>query len=98
MLWTHRQHDCIAEMTKVSYDSPCREFFYDGGSWAIALLVSRHGENVLLETFYPKLKDMSWAEAFEDSFDQTPEDFYEDVEALLAGKVRDALTLLPEIE
>lgn len=94
----HRQHDCIAEMTKVSYDSPCRDFFYDGGTWAIALLVSRHGENVLLDTFYPKLKDMSWADAFEASFNQTPEEFYEDVEALLSGKVRDALTLLPEIE
>lgn len=94
----HRQHDCIAEMTQISYDSPCRDFFYDGGSWAIALLVSRHGENVLLDTFYPKLSDMSWNEAFEASFDQTPEAFYQDFEALLNGKVRTAIDILPEIE
>lgn len=94
----HRKYDCIPEMTKVSYDSPCREFFYDGGSWAIALLVSRHGEKVLLDTFYPKLSEMSWNEAFEASFDQTPEAFYEDFEELLNSKVSEVLDILPEIE
>lgn len=94
----HREHDCVAEMWQISYDSPCREFFYDGGSWAIALLVSRHGDNVLLDVFYPKLETMGWKEAFEASFDQTPEAFYEDFEGLLSGKVRDALNILPEIK
>ena len=41
---------------------------------------------------------MSWNEAFEASFDQTPEAFYEDFEELLNSKVSEVLDILPEIE
>ena len=93
----HKSHDCVSEMQKIDYDSPCRQYFYDGGAWAIALLVSRHGDEVLLNEFYPRLESMDWAAAFEATFDQTPEAFYEDFRAVIEGKVGDALALLPKI-
>lgn len=93
----HGQHDCVAEMVKLTYESPCRRFFYDGGSWAVAVLASRHGEMVLLDEFYPNLKIMSWEEAFVATFEQSSEEFYEDFRELLEGSVRDALKILPKI-
>ena len=91
----HKRHDCVAEMVRIDYDSPCRSFFYDGGAWAVALLVSRHGEAVLLDEFYPRLASMDFEAAFEATFDQTPEAFYAEFRPLIEGKLGDALALLP---
>ena len=91
----HERHDCVAEMVRIDYDSPCRDFFYDGGAWAVALLVSRHGEGVLLDDFYPRLADMDFDAAFEATFEQSPDAFYAEFRPLIEGKLGDALALLP---
>ena len=61
----------------------------------MALLVSRHGEAVLLDEFYPRLASMDFEAAFEATFDQTPEAFYAEFHPLIEGKLGDALALLP---
>ena len=70
--------DCITMMSSgYSYGSPCEDFFYTGGMWAVALLLSRHHRRVLLEEYYPLLSRMDFAAAFYETFDETAGSFYD---------------------
>lgn len=69
---------------------------YDLGSWAIAFLLAEHGEDVLLNEFYPQLMEFpTWEDNFAETFGITTEAFYEDFEAFLQLS-NDELSLKPE--
>ena len=57
---------------------------YDLGSWAVAHLLAEHGEDILLEEFYPQLMEYpTWEANFEETFGTTTEEFYSEFEIFL---------------
>lgn len=92
----NRKLDCISQMPKATYENPCREFFYDGGAWAIAYLLHKTHQNVLLDGFYPNLDKLGWEGAFKSSFGLSSADFYQEFQAFLKINPDKALKLLPK--
>lgn len=90
------KYDCIPQMTNHEYDSPCRRFFYEGGTWAIAYLVSQTNENILITDFYPNLEKLGWEATFQKTFQRSPDAFYKDFEGFLKKQPAEVLRLLPE--
>lgn len=87
--------DCISKMPKATYDSPCREFFYDGGAWAIAYLLSKTDQNILITDFYPNLQKLGWEKSFHMTFGMTSSEFYEEFSEFFKERPSRALLILP---
>ena len=92
-----REFGCIKEMVSISYDNPCRSFFYEGGAWAMALLASQTSQDVLLNEFLPQLEDKGWEAAFIATFDRDPDTFYAEFDAFMDQRLGDVLSILPKI-
>jgi hypothetical protein len=48
---------------------------YNIGAWAIAYLVHKTSQNVLLDTFYPNIAKLGWVKTFKLSFGMSPAEF-----------------------
>ena len=83
-------------MTKISHNSPCRQFFYDGGAWAIAYLLSQTNENILLREFYPNLENLGWEGAFKKSFSKSSKEFYKEFAGFLKKDTTSAMQIIPQ--
>ena len=90
------KHNCIPQMTNMDYSSSCRRFFYDGGTWAIAYLVSQTNENVLLKDFYPNLEKLGWEATFQKTFQKTSDAFYLEFEDFLKKQLSEVMLILPK--
>ena len=90
-----KRHNCIKKMTKISHNSPCRQFFYDGGAWAIAYLLSQTNENILLREFYPNLENLGWEGAFKKSFSKSSKEFYKEFAGFLKKDATSAMQIIP---
>ena len=76
----------------------CRQPGYDLGSWGVAYLLNRvNNQNVLLETFYPNLKELGFEGAFNLSFGYSTEEFYEEFDAFLELSIEQQLEIIPDI-
>ena len=73
---------------------PDANIAYDLGSWGVAWLCQRAGEASLLETFYPRLQELGWNEAFAVCFGMTPAEFYGEFDSFLASPQSEQLLLL----
>jgi len=89
-----KRKDCETALPD-SYDDDCRELAYEGGAWAALLLMHRHGQDVLLKKFHPRVNDLGWRGAFEKTFEQTPQEFVDDFEAFLKLPEEEQLKILP---
>jgi hypothetical protein len=92
----NRELNCIKDMPRIRYDSPCRRFFYDGGTWAIAYLLNQTGQDALLENFYPNLEKLGWEGAFQKTFGRSSAAFYEEFSEFLKKSPNSALKILPQ--
>ena len=92
----NKRHNCIKKMTKISHNSPCRQFFYDGGAWAIAYLLSQTNENILLREFYPNLENLGWEGAFKKSFSKSSKEFYKEFAGFLKKDATSAMQIIPQ--
>jgi hypothetical protein len=90
------QNDCISQMANTNYDGPCRNFFYDGGAWAIAYLIDQTNPDILLKTFYPNLESLGWEGAFQKSFQKSSDAFYSEFAEFLKKNPLTAMTILPK--
>ena len=92
----NKRHNCIAQMTKTTYNSPCRQFFYDGGAWAVAYLLNQTNENILLNEFYPNLEKLGWEGAFKKSFSKSSKEFYKEFAGFLKQDITSAMQIIPQ--
>ena len=90
------RHNCILQMREITYNSPCREFFYDGGAWAVAYLLNQTNENILLNEFYPNLEKLGWEGAFKKSFSKSSKEFYKEFTVFLKQDITSAMQIIPQ--
>jgi hypothetical protein len=81
-----------------SYDSDCRELAYDGGGWAIAYLMSKHGDDVLLKSFHPSVDRLGWEATFKETFGQTSAEFIAEFEKFVDQPLKEQVKVLPSFE
>ena len=91
----NKRLDCVSQMPGATYTSPCREFFYDGGAWAIAYLLAKTEQDILITDFYPNLSKRGWEKSFHETFGLTSSEFYEEFSEFLSKGPSSALRLLP---
>ena len=79
-----------------TYEGECRELAYDGGGWAIAYLMHKHGQDVLLKSFHPRVAELGWEGAFEETFGQTSAEFMAEFETFANLPLSEQVKILPK--
>ena len=91
------KYNCPGSTIKdFSYQNSCNNAGYDLGTWAIAYLDNKAGENSLIDTFYPNLDDLGWEGAFNLTYGVSSEDFYNEFEAFLELPISEQMKILPD--
>ena len=90
-----KRKDC-ATLLPNSYDSDCRQLAYESGAWAIALLMHRHGQDVLLKSFHPQVEKLGWEGAFQKTFGQSSTEFKADFEKFMDLPLSEQVKILPQ--
>ena len=76
----------------------CRQPGYDLGSWGVAYLLNKvNNQRVLLETFYPNLKELGFEGAFNLSFGYSTSEFYNEFYEFLKLPIEEQLEIIPDI-
>jgi len=81
-----------------SYENHCEGAAFDLGAWAIAYLLSDVGHGALLDSFYPRLEELGWEGAFQQTFGRTSAEFSEEFALFLERPLAEQLEVLPEAE
>lgn len=80
------------------YGNDCSNVGYDLGTWAVAFLIDKiNNPNILLETFYPNLKDLGFEGAFNLSFGYSTSEFYNEFNEFLKLPLEEQLEIIPDI-
>ena len=80
------------------YGNDCSNVGYDLGTWAVAYLIDKiNNPNILLETFYPNLKDLGFEGAFNLSFGYSTSEFYNEFNEFLKLPLEEQLEIIPDI-
>ena len=56
-----------------------------------------NNQNVLLDTFYPNLKELGFEGAFNLTFGYTSEEFYEEFDTFLQLPIEEQLEIIPDL-
>ena len=76
----------------------CNQAGYELGAWGVAYLTNKvNNQNILLDTFYPNLKELGFEGAFNLAFGFTTEEFYEEFEEFLQLPIEQQLEIIPDI-
>ena len=76
----------------------CNKAGYELGSWGVAFLLNKvNDQNILLNTFYPNLKELGFEGAFNLAFGYSSEEFYEEFNAFLELPIEEQLEIIPDI-
>jgi hypothetical protein len=76
----------------------CNQAGYELGSWGVAYLIDKvNNQNILLDTFYPNLKELGFESAFNLAFGYSTEEFYEEFESFLELPIEQQLEIIPDI-
>jgi hypothetical protein len=78
-----------------SYEGECRELAYDGGGWAIAYLMNKHGQDVLLKSFHPRVAKLGWEGAFRETFGQSSAEFMAEFSTFMDQPLNEQIKILP---
>ena len=85
------------ELKDIKYGD-CQQPVYNIGPWAVAYLLNKvNNQNILLDTFYPNLKELGFEGAFNLAFGFTTEEFYEEFEEFLQLPIEQQLEIIPDI-
>jgi len=94
--------ETVQELRKVcpsllpdTYDGQSGELAYEGGAWAIAWLMSQHGQDVLLRSFHPNVEKLGWEGAFRKSFGQSSTAFVKEFEQFMDLPLTEQVGILP---
>jgi hypothetical protein len=69
---------------------------YESGGWAVAYLMNKHGANVLLESFHPKVAELGWEGAFRETFGQSSDEFIKEFETFADLPLAEQTKILPK--
>ena len=84
------------QIEKLNYGNPCDPYTF--GMWATAYLTNKVGNiNVFHEVFWPKINEMTFVGAFEDTFGLSYEQFNTTFREFLALPIEEQLAIIPEI-
>ena len=76
----------------------CQGPVYHIGPWAVAYLLNKvNNQNILLNTFYPNLKELGFEGAFNLAFGYSTEEFYEEFDSFLELPIEQQLEIIPDI-
>ena len=76
----------------------CNQAGYQLGSWGVAYLTNKvNNQNVLLDTFYPNLKEQGFEGAFNLAFGYTTDEFYQEFDGFLQLPIEEQLEIIPDI-
>jgi len=76
----------------------CNQAGYELGSWGVAFLINKvNNPNILLDTFYPNLKQLGFEDAFNLSFGYSAEEFYQEFDTFLELPIEQQLEIIPDI-
>ena len=76
----------------------CNQAGYQLGSWGVAYLTNKvNNQNVLLDTFYPNLKELGFEGAFNLAFGYTTDEFYQEFDTFLQLPIEEQLEIIPDI-
>ncbi|MDC3238876.1 hypothetical protein OAT74_03710 [Flavobacteriaceae bacterium] len=90
--------DCPNSLLSEFNHQFCRQPGYDLGSWGVAYLLNKvNNQKVLIETFYPNLKDLGFEGAFNLSFGYSTSEFYNEFNEFLKLPLEEQLEIIPDI-
>tara|TARA_A100001015_G_scaffold18284_1_gene21203 strand:- start:1573 stop:2715 length:1143 start_codon:yes stop_codon:yes gene_type:complete len=90
--------DCPNSLLNEFNPQFCRQPGYDLGSWGVAYLLNKvNNQRVLLETFYPNLKELGFEGAFNLSFGYSTAEFYNEFYEFLQLSIEQQLEIIPDI-
>ena len=90
--------DCPNSLLNEFNHQFCRQPGYDLGSWGVAYLLNKvNNQRVLLETFYPNLKELGFEGAFNLSFGYSTSEFYNEFYEFLKLEIEQQLEIIPDI-
>ena len=76
----------------------CQGPVYHIGPWAVAYLLNKvNNQDILLDTFYPNLKELGFEAAFNLAFGYSSEEFYEEFDTFLELPIEQQLEIIPNI-
>ena len=76
----------------------CQGPVYHIGPWAVAYLLNKvNNQNVLIDTFYPNLKELGFEASFNLAFGFATQEFYEEFDAFLELPIEQQLEIIPDI-
>jgi uncharacterized repeat protein (TIGR02543 family) len=86
------------EFSRIKGSDNCRQAAYSLGSWAVAYLINKVGnQNILTDTFYPNLSSLGFEGAFNLAFGYSSEEFYEEFDTFLELPIEEQLEIIPDI-
>ena len=93
-----KEENCpSSKLTQFTYQF-CNQAGYELGSWCVAYLIDKvNNQNILLDTFYPNLKELGFESAFNLAFGYSTEEFYEEFESFLELPIEQQLEIIPDI-
>ena len=90
--------DCPNSLLNEFNHQFCRQPGYDLGSWGVAYLLNKvNNQRVLLETFYPNLKELGFEAAFNLSFGYSTSEFYNEFYEFLRLPIEQQLEIIPDM-
>ena len=92
-----KRDDCKTVLPD-TYEGECAQLAYESGGWAIAYLMNKHGANVLLESFHPKVSELGWEGAFRETFGQSSEEFVVEFESFVDLPLVEQVKILPKFK
>ena len=95
MRQVQRQKKGCSTVLPNSYDDKCRQLAYEGGAWAIAYLMHKHGEDVLLKSFHPNVEKLGWEACFKKTFGKSSAEFTKEFAKFLELPLAEQLKILP---
>ena len=92
------QQECPNSLLSEFNHQFCSGPGYDLGSWGVAYLLNKvNNQKVLLETFYPNLKNLGFEGAFKLSFGYSTSEFYNEFNEFLKLPLEEQLEIIPDI-
>ena len=90
--------DCSKSLLNEFNHKFYRQQGYDLGSWGVAFLINKiNNQNVLLETFYPDLRELGFEGVFNLSFGYSTAEFYNQFYEFLQLPFEQQLEIIPDI-
>ena len=79
-----------------AYGGECGQLAYEGGAWAVAYLMHKFGEDVLLRSFHPNVQRLGWEQCFQKTFGQSSNDFRAEFAVFMQKPIAEQLEILPK--